>query len=187
MNSTKVLLAAAFISLAAGMPSSSNAADGDNMLIGDFKLEIAKPEEEGKWTRIVAAGIPNSGYVGESWRWESEKDGVADFQLKAEYKRQSPPPPASEVARAFQRAASRASYANTISDEAIDDKQQWVEYSLPMHGEGGYKKIVTLKDGYVTLTLPNADNWAEAEDGPEMKTWKALVECLRGAKVVDNK
>lgn len=148
-----------------------------------LNLSIASPEPAGGWVLVSSAGENKQGYLSEVWRWESEADGDADFTVRAEYKRQVPPPPASEVARAFSRAASRTSYASTVSDAEISPSEQWVEYILPMQGEAGFKKIIRLKDGYVTLTLANSDKFAAEAGSPERATWDQLVQGLRQATV----
>lgn len=159
------------IDITVGMPNSA------------LGLFIPSPSQQGKWVLGAKAGEYRQGYLSETWNWQGEEDGGADFTVVAEYKRQSPPPPASEVARAFSRAASRTSYASTVSDSEISPTEQWVEYTLPMQGEAGCKKIITLSDGYVTLTLANSDKFEEGAGEEEKTTWNQLVQALRRATV----
>lgn len=145
-------------------------------------VTLPKASEGGTWRLSSSAGEKQDGWAEETWSWEVPGE-ENNYSIKVEYKKQVPPPPAAEVARAFGRAASRASYASSVSDRAIDDRQQWVEYSLPLDGETGYKKIVTVADGYLTLTLARGGHGLPASGSPEDGAWKSMVECLRGAKV----
>jgi len=151
------------------------------------RLGVSIPVEGavGKWALVSSYGGGREGYLSEVWRWDGESDGQADFTVRAEYKKHVPPPPASEVARAFERAASRVSYASTVVDSEISPEEQWVEYSLPTQGEGGVKKIMRLKDGYVVLTLSTSDKFDAGEGSPERSTWNSLVEGLKKAQVVE--
>lgn len=184
------LASLAFLStLASGVLGNTGAAGAGATLEGLAKsgLELSIPVEgsEGKWVMVSSAGGNDKGYFSEVWKWDGENDGQGDFSVRAEYRKQVPPPPASEVARAFERAASRASYASTVVDSEISPEEQWVEYTLPLQGEGGVKKIIRFKDGYVILTLARSDKFDAAEGTPERNTWNNLVEALKKAKAVE--
>lgn len=104
------------------------------------------------WEKISEGGKPFSTGWHETWRL-SDSRSKSETTIRFDFRRQSPPPSVSEVARAFRTAASRASYASDVSDREMEDGSQWVEYRLPMQGESGFKKIMSVPQGIVTATL----------------------------------
>lgn len=114
----------------------------------------------------------NTGYLSQSWEWEGGDSKSTGLVIRADFKRFVPPPDVSEVARAFGVAASRATYASTVSDRSLGEGQQWVEYSLPTQDEQGFKKIMAVSNGIVTLTLSRS----LAGNTPE--GWDPMVTAL---------
>lgn len=149
----------------------------ENILNG---LRIPSPENQGEWERLPDS--PSSGgRVTERWNWNPAGDTGMSPTISVEFRRQSPVPAPSEIARAFQRAVSRTSYSGSVSDQALPDGSQWVEYSLPMEGEAGYKKIIPLEAGIITLTLATSDKFNPDEGSYESRLWDSLKKSLRDA------
>ncbi len=146
-------------------------------------LSIPKPEAGGSWERVVTGESLGSGLLSERWRWTPLRPSDMSPTIIVDFRRQTPPPPPAEVARAFQRAADRTSYANSISDRSLPDGGQWVEYALPMQGERGFKKIMQAEGGVLTLTLASSDKFDPTSGSYDAVLWKSLQDSLRNATV----
>ncbi len=158
-----------------GIALSGERVEGYNPL---DSLNIPKPEAGGEWQRVIEPPISGGGVFSERWNWVPMGDTKMSPTITAEFRSQVPPPAPSEAARAFGRAASRASYANSVSDESLPDGGQWVEYTLSAQGEAGFKKIIQVDNGIVTLTLATSANFDPPTDSYDATLWGALQKSL---------
>ena len=124
------------------------------------------------WKRVLRSG--ESGQTGwhEAWAVSSPSE-LSNFRVHFDFRRRSPSPNVSEVARGFRVASSRAGYVTDVSDRAMSDGSQWVEYAFPLQGERGIKKIMAVDGGVVTATLSTSTP-QKGKDLEEEK-WNSLV------------
>lgn len=133
------------------------------------------------WKKTASTGIPgNTGWT-ETWELV-DRSATNEFQIRFDFRRQVPPPHVSEVARAFRTAASRTSYASDVSDREMPDGSQWVDFKLPMQGESGVRRIMSVNGGVASATVSTALNPPYIESKSSKSSWDAIMAVLSTLK-----
>lgn len=144
----------------------------------DGILSLPDTTDGAKWVRTATSGTRGDTGWAESWGLSSDplSEGLT---VRFDFRKQVPPPNVEEVARAFGVAASRTSYASDVSSRGMADGSQWVEYKLPMQGEGGVKRIMQVENGIVTITLSTSMEKINKGDLLDSEKWKRMKDLVK--------
>lgn len=133
------------------------------------------------WRKASSTGtLGNTGWA-ETWELV-DRGTTNEFQIRFDFRRRTPPPHVSEVARAFRTAASRASYSSDVSDREMPDGSQWVDFKLPMQGESGVRRIMRVNGGVASATISTALNPPYTENEESKSRWDTMVAVLSTLK-----
>jgi hypothetical protein len=126
------------------------------------ELTLPTPDNDGRWETTHQETLNGRSFETKIWK-NPDKPEKNPIAIQIELTPFNPTPNLSEVARTYEVAAKRASYATTVKTTETKDKATLIEYTNPQENRTGILKIFALPQGLLTIkaqtSLPQPPSW----------------------------